>query len=86
MNTMREQKQTLSLRNVNFPDDKQIAYLKKVCTDDLAKSFPDLPPMTPGITLWALFGETGYPILLSDERSTALAEANEHELQIVTLH
>ncbi|AQX30030.1 Protein of unknown function (DUF1150) [Bartonella schoenbuchensis R1] len=42
--------------------------------------------MTPGITVWALFGETGHPIILSDERSIALAGANEHELQIVTLH
>ncbi|MCZ2203451.1 DUF1150 domain-containing protein [Bartonella sp. A05] len=83
---MREHKQTLSLHDMSLSDEGQIAYLKKVCTDDLAKSFPDLPPMTPGITLWAIFGETGYPILLSDERSAALAGANEHELQIVTLH
>ncbi|OPB32474.1 Protein of unknown function (DUF1150) [Bartonella sp. AR 15-3] len=41
--------------------------------------------MIPGITIWALFGETGHPIILSDERSIALAGANEHELQIVTL-
>ncbi|EJF76128.1 DUF1150 family protein [Bartonella birtlesii] len=83
---MGEHKQNLSLQNAFYPDAGQIAYLKKVCTDDLAKNFPDLPPMTPGITIWALFGETGYPIILSDERSIALAGANEHELQIVTLH
>ncbi|MBB5073813.1 hypothetical protein HNQ69_000939 [Bartonella callosciuri] len=79
-------KHNLSLRDTSYSEVGQIAYLKKVCTDDLAKNFPDLPPMTPGITIWALFGETGYPIILSDERSIALAGANEHELQIVTLH
>ncbi|AGF73976.1 hypothetical protein BAnh1_00830 [Bartonella australis AUST/NH1] len=83
---MREHKQILPLQNIAFPDEGQIAYLKKVCTDDLAKNFPDLPPMAPGLTIWALFGETGHPIILSDERSIALAGANEHELQIVTLH
>ncbi|EJF83513.1 MULTISPECIES: DUF1150 family protein [Bartonella] len=83
---MGEHKQSLSFQNTSYSDAGQIAYLKKVCTDDLAKNFPDLPPMTPGITIWALFGETGYPIILSDERSIALAGANEHELQIVTLH
>ncbi|WP_375687300.1 MULTISPECIES: DUF1150 family protein [unclassified Bartonella] len=83
---MGEHKQNLSFQNTVYSDAGQIAYLKKVCTDDLAKNFPDLPPMTPGITIWALFGETGYPIILSDERSIALAGANEHELQIVTLH
>ncbi|MCZ2327997.1 DUF1150 domain-containing protein [Bartonella sp. F02] len=74
------------VKNMTSPDTEQIAYLKKVCTDDLAKNFPDLPPMPPGITLWALFGETGHPIILSDERSIALAGANERELQLVTLH
>ncbi|PIT70261.1 DUF1150 family protein [Bartonella tribocorum] len=83
---MGEHKQNLSFQNTSYSDTGQIAYLKKVCTDDLAKNFPDLPPMTPGITVWALFGETGYPIILSDERSIALAGANEHELRIVTLH
>ncbi|AQX28669.1 MULTISPECIES: DUF1150 family protein [unclassified Bartonella] len=82
---MKERKQILPLQDTVFPDARQIAYLKEVCTDDLAKNFPDLPPMIPGITIWALFGETGYPIILSDERSIALAGANEHELQIVTL-
>ncbi|WP_332059864.1 DUF1150 family protein [Bartonella sp. CB74] len=83
---MGEHKQNLSVQNMVHSDARQVAYLKKVCTDDLATNFPDLPPMTPGITIWALFGETGYPIILSDERSVALAGANEHELQIVTLH
>lgn len=83
---MGEHKQNLLLQGESYSETGQIAYLKQVCTDDLAKNFPDLPPMTPGITVWALFGETGYPIILSDERSIALAGANEHELQIVTLH
>ncbi|WP_455482039.1 BQ00720 family protein [Bartonella sp. B35(2025)] len=83
---MEEHKQNLLLQNATYSNAGKIAYLKKVCTDDLAKNFPDLPPMTPGITIWALFGETGYPIILSDERSIALAGASEHELKIVTLH
>ncbi|WP_455466145.1 BQ00720 family protein [Bartonella sp. B39] len=83
---MGEHKQNWSLQDTASFDAGGIAYLKKVCTDDLAKNFPDLPPMTPGIIIWALFGETGYPIILSDERSIALAGANEHELKIVTLH
>ncbi|WP_455478840.1 BQ00720 family protein [Bartonella sp. B10] len=83
---MEEYKQNLLLQDMTYSDAGKVAYLKKVCTDDLAKNFPDLPPMTPGITIWALFGETGYPIILSDERSIALAGADDHELQIVTLH
>lgn len=64
----------------------RIAYLKRVTTDDLAQRFPGLPPMTPGIEIWALFGATGEPIVLSDVRAQALAQAHEHELETVMLH
>lgn len=63
----------------------RVAYLKRVRTDDLARKFPDLPPMTPGIEVWGLFGAAGDPIVLSDVRAHALAGAQEHELETVTL-
>jgi len=63
----------------------RIAYLKRVKTDDLAERFPELPPMTPGIEIWGLFGAAGDPIVLSDVRAHALAGAQEHELETVTL-
>lgn len=63
----------------------RVAYLKRVSTDDLAQKFPDLPPMTPGIEVWGLFGAAGDPIVLSDLRAHALAGAQEHELETVTL-
>jgi len=34
----------------------QVAYIKKINTDELARCFPELPPMTPGIDIWGLFG------------------------------
>nr|WP_282187975.1 DUF1150 family protein [Brucella pituitosa] len=40
----------------------------------------------PGLELWALFGASGEPIVLSDVRATALQGANEHELRTVMLH
>jgi len=64
----------------------RVAYLKRIRTDDLAQKFPDLPPMTPGIEVWGLFGAAGDPIVLSDVRAHALAGAQEHELETVTLH
>jgi hypothetical protein len=63
----------------------QVAYMRKVKTDDLATSFPALPPMTPGVELWALFAANGDPIVLSDERDNVLVGAQEHELQTVML-
>jgi len=63
----------------------QIGYIRKINTDELARRFPDLPPMTPGMDIWGLFGAAGEPILLSDVRAQALAGAHEHELMTVTL-
>ncbi|KAB0540617.1 DUF1150 family protein [Pseudochrobactrum algeriensis] len=64
----------------------EIAYLRKVRSEDLSRRFPALPPMAPGMELWALFGASGTPIMLSDMRATALAGAQEHELHTVMLH
>jgi len=63
----------------------QVAYIRKINTDELARRFPNLPPMTPGMDIWGLFGAAGEPILLSDVRAQALAGAHEHELTTVTL-
>ncbi|GAB1580661.1 MULTISPECIES: DUF1150 family protein [Phyllobacteriaceae] len=63
----------------------EIAYMRKMRTDDLARSFPALPPMAPGLELWALFGADGAPIVLSDARANILAGAQEHELRTVML-
>lgn len=66
--------------------DGQIAYMKKTSSDDLARSFPALPPLAPGLELWALFSASGTPILVSDTPGQALAGAQEQDLRTVTLH
>ncbi|MFC4624685.1 DUF1150 family protein [Daeguia caeni] len=63
----------------------EVAYLRKIRSEDLARSFPSLPPIAKGLELWALFGASGEPIVLSDMRATALLSASEHDLQTVTL-
>lgn len=64
----------------------EIAYLRKVRSEDLARSFPSLPPMAPNLELWGLFGATGEPIVLSDARANVVAGARDHELRTVMLH
>lgn len=63
----------------------EIAYLRKMRSDELARNFPSLPPMAPDLELWALFGANGEPIVLSDARANAIAGAQEHELRTVML-
>lgn len=64
----------------------QVAYLRKVSSDDLRGRFPGLADIAPGLELWALFAATGEPILLSDARERAIAGAFENELTPVSLH
>jgi hypothetical protein len=40
----------------------------------------------PGLQLFALLGASGKPLMLTDSRDAALANAMEHELHMVSLH
>jgi len=82
---MNEQKSSLNDSEFAKLGSGQIGYIRKINTDELARRFPNLPPMTPGMDIWGLFGAAGEPILLSDVRAQALAGAHEHELMTVTL-
>ena len=64
----------------------QIAYVKAMTSDDLTTLFPDAPSMEPGLKLWVLLNADGTPIMLSDSKEVALANAAEHELYTVALH
>lgn len=64
----------------------QVAYLRKVSSDELRGRFPGLTDIAPGLELWALFAANGQPILLSDARDRALAGALENELVPVSIH
>lgn len=66
--------------------DGQVAYLKPIKSDDVASLFPGAPPVAPGMNLFALLAADGTPILISDSREAALANAWEHDLETVSLH
>ena len=64
----------------------RVAYVRRVRSEDLGHLVPDAPSVPPGLTLWALIGATGTPILISDDRDTAIAGAEENDLVMVALH
>ena len=66
--------------------DGQVAYLKPIKSDDIATIFPGAPPVAPGLNLFALLSADGTPILITDSRDAALANAWEHNLETVSLH
>jgi hypothetical protein len=64
----------------------RVAYVREVKSEDLGHLVPDAPAVPPGVRLWALIGATGTPILISDDRDTAIAGAEENDLVMVALH
>jgi len=66
--------------------DGSLAYVKTIASEDVARLFPQAPPMRPGLTLFALLGADGSPIMLTDSKDAAIANAWEHELETVSLH
>jgi hypothetical protein len=63
-----------------------LAYVKAIRSEDVSRLFPQAPPLQPGLQLFALLGADGMPIVLTDSRDAALANAVQHELQTVSVH
>jgi hypothetical protein len=66
--------------------DGAIAYVKPLLSEEAQRLFPQAPALQPGLQLFALLGADGTPIMLTDSRDAALANAWSNELQTVSLH
>ncbi|MBV1700197.1 MAG: DUF1150 family protein [Hyphomicrobiales bacterium] len=66
--------------------DGALAYVKPIRSEDVAELFPQAPSIAPGLQLFALLAADGTPILLTDSRDAAIANAWEHELHMVSVH
>jgi hypothetical protein len=64
----------------------KIAYVKMIRAEDVRKQFPEAPQLAPGTLLYALHAADGTPILLTDSREAAVANAWSHELETVSVH
>jgi hypothetical protein len=64
----------------------QVAYVRPMISDEVRELFPQAPEMQPGLRLFALLSASGAPILLTDSRDAALANAWAHDLQTVSVH
>jgi len=66
--------------------DGSIAYVKTIRSEDAQRLFPQAPMIRPGLRLFVLLGADGTPILLTDSKDAAIANAWEHQLQTVSVH
>ena len=66
--------------------DGEIAYVRTIRSEDVAALFPQVPQIQPGLKLFALHAADGTPIMLTDSREAAVANAWSHELETVSVH
>jgi hypothetical protein len=67
--------------------DGQIAYVKPISSEQVATLFPKAAEqIAPGTQLFALHAADGTPIMLTDSREAAVANAWSHELETVSVH
>jgi len=64
----------------------KIAYVKTIRSEDVASLFPQAPQIEPGVQLFALHAADGTPMLLTDSREAAIANAWSQELETVSVH
>jgi hypothetical protein len=66
--------------------DGRIVYVKPIRSEDVKKLFPQAPQLAPGMRLFALHSADGTPIMVTDSREAAVANAVTHELEMVSVH
>jgi hypothetical protein len=64
----------------------KIAYLRTIRSEDVQREFPQALALAPGTLLYALHAADGTPILLTDSREAAVANARSQELETVSVH
>ena len=64
----------------------KIAYVKPIKSENVHELYPQAPELQPGMQLFALHAADGTPILVTDTREAAVANAWTNELEAVSVH
>jgi len=76
----------ISLEALALLGGGRIAYVKSIRSEDVQKQFPQAPRLAPGTLLYSLHAADGTPIMLTDSREAAIANAWSQELETVSVH
>lgn len=83
---MTESKAPLTVTEFAHLGQGHIAYVKPIRSDEVSRLFPQAPEIQPGLDLFMLLGADGLPIMLTDSKDAAVANAMENQLQTVSVH
>ena len=64
----------------------RVAYVKPIRSEEVSRLFPAAPAIQPGLQLFALLAADGTPIIVTDSRDAAVANAMSQELEMVSVH
>lgn len=64
----------------------EIAYIKATRSEDVAYLCPEAPMLAPGQSVFVLHAADGTPLLVTDTREAAVANAASEQLETVSLH
>jgi hypothetical protein len=64
----------------------KIAYVRPIKSEEVRALFPQVPEIAPGLNLFALLSADGTPIMLTDTREAAVANAWSNELETMSVH
>jgi hypothetical protein len=81
-----ENKMEMTAEALAHLGDGRIAYVKTIRSEDVPALFPEAPEIAPGLKLFALHAADGTPIMLTDSREAAVANAWSQELETVSVH
>ena len=86
MDSLVERSPNLTPQEFAHLGDGAVAYVKTIRSEDARRLFPQAPEIRPGLKLFALLGADGTPMMLTDSKDAAIANAWEHQLRTVSLH
>ena len=66
--------------------DGQVAYIRTVDQDEACRLYPGFEGVAQDIILFSLHGADGTPIVLTDNKDAAIADATENNLETVAVH
>ena len=83
---MTSDRQTMTPETLAGLGGGRIAYVRPMRSEEVQSLFPNVPPIAPGLDLWALLAADGTPIMLADSREAVVMNAHENDLETVSLH
>ena len=64
----------------------RLAYVRAARSEDVAYFCPEAPMLAPGQQVFVLYAADGTPILVTDSHEAAIANAEQEDLETVSVH